>query len=427
MKLLIRLLVCFAMTLIYYSCNNDDDTNTQEEQDVELTINVEVYEETLIDDGYILAVENGATTSYLLDRTGQKVKEWNFDDNLGNDLQLLPDGKLLGLFKSQNPDLSFGGFGGLLKIINADGTTDWEYVYATSNHIAHHDVEMLPNGNVLFIAWERIGAFDLFAEGVATNIDIFPEALLEINPQTNQIVWEWHSFDHIIQDQFPAANNYGVISEHPELIDINYNLAENGDIMHANGIDYDPVNDIIFLSVNYYHEIWVIDHSTNTSEAASHSGGNYNKGGDLLYRFGNPEVYHNTEGERLFYNNHFPNLLEGDQPGAGNVLVYMNGNNINQSTVYELQMPANYELIPNVNTEPSVVWSFTDEDLFFGRISGADRLTNGNTIISEGDYGIWEVTPSGNVAWKYNGLGPKFWRCYGYDQEDQEIIDLNLE
>ena len=35
--------------------------------------------------------------------------------------------------------------------------------------------------------------------------------------------------------------------------------------MHANGLDYDPINDVIYLSVNYYDEIWVIDHSTTTA------------------------------------------------------------------------------------------------------------------------------------------------------------------
>nr|WP_321225318.1 aryl-sulfate sulfotransferase [uncultured Psychroserpens sp.] len=426
MKNLNILNLVIILILTFYSCKNDDDISLPEEQEIELTENVEVYNANLIDNGYTLAVENGGITAYLLDKNGNKVKEWNFEDNLGNDLQLLPSGKLLGMFKSDSPDLNFGGFGGLLKIIDTNGEVEWEYLHASPNYIAHHDLELLPNGNVLFISWERINTFVAPFEGVVSNVDIFPETLIEINPNTNEIVWEWKSFDHIIQDQAPTANNFGVVSDHPELIDINYNIADNGDIMHANGIDYDPVNDVIFLSVNYFHEIWVIDHSTTIEEAASHSGGNYNKGGDLLYRFGNPDAYQNPAGTRLFYNNHFPNFLQNDEPGAGNVLVYGNGNNINQSTVYELEMPQNYNLIPNADNEPNIVWSYTNEDLYFGRISGADRLANGNTIIAEGDYGFWEVTTQGEIAWKYNGLGPNFWRCYGFSPDDIEILDLNL-
>lgn len=426
MKKYLAIPLCLVFSFLSLGCKNDDDNSPPDDVEVVLTDNVEVYNQDLIDNGFILAVENGGTSSYLLAKNGNKVKEWTFEDNLGNDLQLLPSGKLLGMFKTQTPDVSFGGFGGLIKIINSEGETEWEYLHASNNFIAHHDVEMLPNGNVLFISWERISSFIGPQEGVASSVDIFPETLIEINPNTDEIVWEWRSFDHIIQDVLPDANNFGDVSDNPQLIDINYNNADNGDIMHANGIDYDPVNDVIFLSVNFYHEIWVIDHSTTTAEAATDSGGNYNKGGNLLYRFGNPEAYQNTAGTRLFYNNHFPNYLQSDQPGAGNVLVYGNGNDISQSTVYELQMPQNYELTPNVDNEPNIVWSFTDEDLFFGRISGADRLENGNTIISEGDYGFWEVTPDGSVAWKYNGFGPNYWRCYGFSPNDIEILDLNL-
>lgn len=276
-----------------------------------------------------------------------------------------------------------------------------------------------------FIAWERIGYFTAAFEGVSDNIDIYPEKLVEINPNTNEIVWEWKSFEHIIQDQAPNTNNFGIVTDNPQLIDINYNDTENGDIMHANGIDYDPVNDVIFLSVNFYHEVWVIDHSTTRAEASSHTGGNYNKGGDLIYRFGNPVAYKNTIGTRLFYNDHFPNFLQTGQIGAGNVLAYGNGNN--QSTVYELEMPQKFELIANSDNEPNIVWSFKDPELFFGRISGADHLENGNTIITEGDYGFWEVTQDGTVVWKYNGLGANFWRGYGFSSNDQEIINLDLQ
>ena len=109
---------------------------------------------------------------------------------------------------------------------------------------------------------------------------------------------------------------YGDLNSNPGKIDINYsldnppggNFFDGGDIMHANGLDYDPLNDVIYLSVNYFDEIWVIDHSTTTEEAQSNSGGNYNKGGDLIYRFGNPTTY-NSLGNKLFDKNHFPNFL----------------------------------------------------------------------------------------------------------------------
>ena len=411
---------------IMVSCKNDDDSGTQI-PNVELNERVEVYNASEIEDSYVLVVKNGGDTSFLVNKQGDKLKEWNFDANLGNDLELLPDGRLIGIFKVEDPVFSFGGFGGVIKIINIDGSIAWEYTYASEVKIAHHDVELLPNGNVLFIAWEKIDNTTANVAGIVATSDIYPETLVEVNPTTNAIVWKWKSYDHLIQNTNSSLPTYGVISDNPQLIDFNYFSTSNGDIMHANGIDYDPIKDVIYLSVNYYNEIWVIDHSTTTVEAASNFGGNYNKGGDLIYRFGNPEAYNNTQGQRLFHNNHFPNLLEDNEPGAGNILVYENGNDNDQSTVYELNIPDNFNLIPNTNNEPAVVWSFTDTDLFSGRISGAIRLENGNTLIAEGDYGVWEVAPNKDIVWKYNMSNEgNIWRAYGYPKNNEAIINLGL-
>ncbi|WP_250434831.1 aryl-sulfate sulfotransferase [Hanstruepera flava] len=420
-------ILILILAVFLSGCNNDDDfsINNQPEP-IELSPNVEVYNSNLVENSYVFAIENGGTKSYLLDKAGFKVYEWELDTRLGNDLEILPDGRLIGMFKVNDPIFTFGGGGGIVKILNIDGSVDWEYEYASENYIAHHDVELLPNGNVMFLVWERIPMNEAIAAGVNTNHDIFTETLIEVNPTSNQIIWEWHSFDHIIQDQFPALPNFGNLTNNPNLININYNIIDNGDIMHANGIDHDPLNNVIYISVNYYSEVWVIDHSTTTAQAATSEGGNYNKGGDLLYRFGNPETYNNV-GERLFYNNHFANILENNVPGNGNVLIYMNGSHIEQSTVYEFEMPSALELTPNVNNEPTVVWSFTDDNLFYGRISGAVRLQNGNTLICEGDYGFWEVSPLGEIAWKYSGDdGTSFWRCYNYNLNDSAVTSLGL-
>ena len=414
----------FVFTLLLYNCSSDDEKPIE----LNLTDNVEVYNSNLVEDSYVMAISNGGTEAFLLDKQGNKRFTWEFEDNLGNDLELLPNGKLIGIFKSENPTITYGGYGGKIGILNSDGSVFWEYEYSSTSYIAHHDVEILSNGNVLFLVWERVSAIQAQAAGVDTNVDIFPEALVEVNPSTNEIVWEWHSWDHIIQDFNSSASTFGNINANPQLININYDIAfTNGDLMHANGIDVDEQRNVIFISVNKYSEIWVIDHSTTTQQASSNNGGNYNKGGDLLYRFGNPSTYDNI-GERLFYSNHFPNYIENNAPGAGNILVYVNnGADIEQSSVYELEIPENFNLQPNVNNEPNVVWSFTDESLFFGRLSGAVRLDNGNTLICEGDYGFWEITPNGEIAWKYSKseINP-YWRGYNYNKNSQAINALGL-
>ena len=408
-----------------FNCSNDDKPISTSQ--LNLTEHVEVYKEDLLENSLVLAVENASNTSYLLNKQGQRVYQWDFDTNLGNDLELLPDGRLLGMFKVFSPEIDFGGGGGTIKILSPNSGVEWQYTYHSENYIAHHDVEMLPNGNVLFMVWERISGLIAQSNGFNGTGDIFPEALIEVNPTTNQIVWQWRSFDHIIQDIDANKPNYGTINEHPSLIDINYNSAiNNGDIMHGNGIDYDEDKDVIYLSINFYSEIWVIDHSTTTAEAASDTGGNYNKGGNLLYRFGNPEAY-NTIGNRLFYNNHFPNLIEKEVPGKGNMLVFVNKDNgLEQSAVYELDLPESFSLSPNTNNEPNIVWEFTDPAMYSRIISGAVRLKNGNTLICDGAYGFWEITPDGLIAWKYNSMNTNMWRGYNYYLNDTELSGLEL-
>lgn len=411
--------------LINTSCSNDDNQSEPPIEEVTLPEEVEVYKEDKLEQSLTLVVLNGGKSSYLVDKKGEILKTWNFEIGLGNDLELLPDGRLLGVFKASNLSFSFGGFGGIVRILNVDGSIDWEFNYHSENYLSHHDVEMLPNGNILIMVWERILALDAMNMGIDVNHDVFTEALIEVNPSNDQIVWEWHTKDHLVQDIDNNLPNYGIVKDNPQLINHNYVNRDDGDLMHANGIDYDPIKDVIYMSVNFYSEVWVIDHSTTALESYSHLGGEYNKGGDLIYRFGNPEAYNNTIGKRLFYNNHFPNFLEPDEPGAGNVLVFNNNYEAEQSTVHEFKMPDNFGLIPDADNEPQEIWSFTDSNLFNQRISGAVRLKNGNTLICEGDYGLWEVTPEKEVVWKYNPTG-NFWRAYSYLPTDSEIINLNL-
>ncbi|WP_046757153.1 aryl-sulfate sulfotransferase [Kordia jejudonensis] len=427
--------VLLASLLFMASCSGDDaiitptasNPTTPDPDVVVLADEVEIYDADKIDNSLTLAVVNGNDSAFLVDKTGEKVHEFNFPNRLGNDFEILPDGRLLGIFKDESATITFGGFGGIVRIMDFEGNIEWEYTLSDNNFVLHHDVEMLPNGNVLLLVWERIDEVIAEAQGSTSPGDIYPEKLMEINPTTNTVVWEWRSFDHIIQDNDPAYPNYGIVSQNPHLIHVNYTLQANGDIMHANGFDYDEAKDVIYLSVNFYGEVWVIDHSTTTAEAASNSGGNYGKGGDLLYRFGNPLAYGNTFGEVRSDSNHYPNLLKNGVPGEGNILLYMNGKTTGASKILELEMPQNFSLTPDTDNEPNLVWSYAHPDLFSSKISGAVRLKNGNTLICEGDFGFWEVTPDQEIVWRYNGGdGAGFWRCYNYNSDDPAISNLGL-
>lgn len=415
----IKRIAIFISICLCYNCDSVDDHIDMSD----LNEKVEIFKQFQIDKNPIFIVEGSSDSCYVVNKSGHLIDYWNFNYKTGNDVQLDNEGNLLGIFKpNETPEINFGGYGGIIQHFDTSSTLIWEYHLNNSEEILHHDVEFLPNGNILALVWERINTNEAVSMGVDTDVDIFTEKIIEINPNNNKIVWEWKSINHIIQNNDITKPNYGNPISDPSRIDINFvdSNTKDGDIMHANGIDYCEERDIIFLSVNFYNEIWVIDHSTSISESHSSFGGDYRNGGDLIYRFGNPSAYGET-GRQLFDRVHFPNLIEDNIPGKGNILTYSNGISNKQSSVLEIQLPLKLELRSGRVKEPLVVWEYTNDSIFSKILCGAVRLKNGNTLITEADYGLWEITPNKEVVWKYKAYSvdnilqkKNIWRAYKY-------------
>ena len=435
------ILLIMSFVLLFASCSEDallpleDDIpeevaeEEKEEEEEEEPLNtfgsVVLSNTNLTAEGYILVNDAAANRVFLMKRTSEIVYEWDLGERrLGNDVRLLPNGQLLAMLESTDPKITIGGFGGRMALVNPDGSESFSFEYSNNDVILHHDAEVLPNGNILTMVWERKTAQQATDAGYELNVEVFPDGLIEINPTTQEIVWEWYMWDHLVQEFDANAENFGDISEEVRRININHIVNENGDISHANGIAYDATHDLIYLSANFFSEIWVIDHSTTTAEAASSAGGNAGFGGDLVYRFGNPRAYENEFGSVLFDHNHYPNLIDDSNPG--DILVFANGDSSGQSTAYELALPSILSLMPGMDNEPQVVWSFTDSELHSPKVSGVEDLPNGNRLITEGDYGLWEVTPNGLVAWKLEAQG-FFWRAYHYDLDDPALENLPID
>ena len=284
--------------------------------------------------------------------------------------------------------------------------------------LSHHDVEPLPNGNVLLIAWEEKSIAEAIAQGrdpglLAPFPFFLPDSIVEVQPTgptTGTVVWEWHVWDHLIQDHDPSKPNFGSVANHPELLDFNYPplIHRDGDFNHVNGIDYDPIHDWIVISALQQNEIWIIDHSTTTAEAAGHTGGRWGKGGDFLYRWGNPAAYRaGPPSARQLWGQHDPRFIPPGVPGAGNLTVFNNGYAGLRSAVYELDLPidvaGNFILSPGGAYGPSApLWTYAPTGLFSSIMSSAERLPNGNTLVcSSNQKWIFEVTPSGQRVWEY--------------------------
>ena len=251
------------------------------------------------DEGYNLFAPLGETTTYLIDDVGDTVFTWPGAYRPGNAVYLLENGNLLRTGNTNSANFDVGGAGGIVEEIASDGTVTWSFEYDSTQGRLHHDIEPLPNGNVLMIAWELKTESEALAAGrnpsLLTEGEVWPDIVIEVDPTNDTIVWEWRVWDHLVQDYDSDQANYGVVADHPELIDLNFYGSRTrlggADWNHINSIDYNAEFDQILLSVRSFSEIWVIDHSTTTAEAASHTGGNSGKGGDLLYRWGNPQAY----------------------------------------------------------------------------------------------------------------------------------------
>jgi hypothetical protein len=399
-----------------------------------------------VEPGYILYTPLLSDTTYLIDSNAVVVHAWKSDYSPSGTAYLLPNGNLLRGAREPNiPLFKGGGQGGRLQEFSWDGQLLWDWKFCNEQHLLHHDVAPMPNGHVLVIAWEaktaqeanRVGRRpDLIPQG-----GIWPDMVLEVEPQPPndaRILWEWHMWDHLIQNYDPAKAGYGKPSEHPELIDINGDgqpvkvdpaeLARlkalgyvpagtkqsdlSSDLLHMNAVNYNAELDQIVVSTPKFNEIWIIDHSTITAQAAGHTGGRWNRGGDLLYRWGNPRAYsRGGTNEQTLFGQHDIRWIEKGLPGAGHLMVFDNnvpGANGPHSAVLEWAPPTQVNgayVLPETGpfgpAQPD--WKYEAGKSFHsGFISGARRLPGGNTLICSGADGrIFEVTNDGKIVWEF--------------------------
>ncbi|MEZ6123790.1 MAG: aryl-sulfate sulfotransferase [Planctomycetaceae bacterium] len=367
--------------------------------------------------GFTLVAPLSSHRTFLLNNDGQVVHSWLADRKPGQSCYLLEDGSLLRAGKAddffQFPETT--GSGGRIQKYDWDGNLTWDFVSCSPYRMTHHDIEPLPNGNVLCIVWEA------YQRDVAESLGRDPERLVSdvlwfesifelkpTGPTTADIVWRWSVMDHLVQDVDESLPGYGDPAQHPELIDINAMLRPVADWIHMNSIDYNPQLDQIMVCSRSLNEFWIIDHSTTTEESKEHSGGRHNKGGDLLYRWGNPAVYRSgDEADRMLFHAHDAHWIPKGLPGAGNVLLFNNGvehTDQNFSSVDEIRLPLDSTGNYSLQDKPAdLVWTFEDPGkLFSPRISGAQRLPNGNTLICSGtQHLLLEVTGTAEIVWMY--------------------------
>ncbi len=401
-------------------------------------------------EGYILYSPPISASVYLMNRKGEIVHEWKGNYEVGSPY-LNDDGSITTLATDLDfPVFEGGGMAGRIQKISWDSKMLWDFEYANEKEHVHHDIAVMPNGNVLAIAWEAKTADEVLQGG--RKPDLIPKAglwtskIVEIEPLDKthgKVVWEWHIWDHLIQDFDPEKDNNGDVGAHPELLDFNagkklhkpitqdsldilraqnkvgrnttiYN--DGSDVYHLNAVNYNEELDQIAFSSYYLGEIYIIDHSTSSKEAASHSGGRWGKGGDFLYRWGNPKNYRQGDStDQQTFSQHDVRWIEKGHPGAGNLTLFNNNiplgrDSLNYSAIFEIkpfvEKEGHYALLENKRYGPDKPnWKYVAKDtmsLHAPYVSGAQRIKNGNTFINEGPKGrFFEVTPQGDIVWEF--------------------------
>ena len=357
----------------------------------------------------LYSASNGpdSNRTVLINNDGDLLNEWVGAERIASTAYLLPGGELLRPCKASSQNGP--ALGGRIQKFSYEGEVLWDYTWGDANNQPHHDICPMPNGNVLIVAWDK----KTQAEGIAAgrqnlNTPIWPTQIVEVMPtglDSGEVVWEWHLWDHLVQDINPSLPNYGVISEHFEKIDINKgNImggGATGDWIHVNALDYHPDLDQIVFSSNSLDEIFIIDHGITTEEAAGPAG-------DILYRWGNPSNYE-RKGQHVLWNVHGVNWIDEGLPGENNIILFNNGNDDNSSDLIELTPPlledGTYEIGATQAFIPipgDYVFFYESNDFHGDHLGGVYRLPNGNTIATNGPgQEVRELNPKGEIVWQH--------------------------
>ncbi|MBU3699082.1 MAG: hypothetical protein FGM33_03600 [Candidatus Kapabacteria bacterium] len=350
--------------------------------------------------GYTLFAPVVSRNTYLIDNEGQVVKTWQSTNNAGQAAMLLDDGSLLRTAAPPSQWMQGGGAGGMVELYDWSGAKVWSYTHLSQTARSHHDVEILPNGNILLLVWESHTIDEAVAAGRPRSRLIenalWSERVIEVRrtgPTTGEVVWSWSSWDHMIQDANPAGPNFGVVSQNANRVDINAGDTR-ADWLHANSVRYNAKRDEVMISLHNLDEIWIISRKT----------------GDIVYRYGNPQNYKSgTPQNQVLFGQHDARWLDDDRF----VMIFNNGNGRfggNGSSVDVIELPRNEDGTYRRNSKgafepaaPTVLFPKKISTSYYAQnISGATMLPNGNVLTCLGPSGTFvEATPEGDEVWRY--------------------------
>jgi len=341
----------------------------------------------------------------VIDMNGNIVKRWDgYNNSAGGPARIFPDGSVMAASGSRPPSQES------LELIHRDfeGNVIWRF-----SERQHHDWqrEDFPAGYYSPEAKPSItGSNTLIlthTNHTRANIADAPledDRLIEVSPK-GDIVWQWVAADHVDEFGFsPDARQ--AIKSVP-----GFNKARGSfDWLHINSATYVGPNNWFDKGDKRFAPNNVIISSRQASFIAIVA-----RDGSIAWQLG-PDFTRSRELQtiRQIIGQHHPHIIPKGLPGAGNLLVFDNGG----SSGYGLGSPiapdgqgtfarAGSRVLEINPVTLELVWSYSAARFFSNNISSAQRLANGNTLVTEGANGrIFEVTKEGNIVWEY--MNPLF-------------------
>jgi hypothetical protein len=332
--------------------------------------------------GLTLFAPTDGQAVYLIDLHGKVVHTWNMPYPPGMYGYLTEKGTLF--YNGKIPNDTFLGKsrfkGGAALEADWNGKVLWEV--RQPDH--HHDGRLLKNGNILLLCATELPE-DVARRvqggrsGTEVNGKIWADYLVEMT-KDGRTVWEWRVWEHLdpAQDLITALQD------------------DRSEWTHGNGLIEHPDGSVL-VSFRNISTIIKIDRGS----------------GKIVWKLGAPPL----SGQ------HAPAPLPN-----GNILIFDNG-------PHRLDQTLPFSRVIEVNpATKEIVWKYQEETLmnfYSPRISNAQRLPNGNTLINEGSFGrFFEVTSEGDVVWEYVNpfFGPStasartqtnnVFRAYRYTEEE---------
>ena len=174
------------------------------------------------------------THTFLIDMEGNVVNLWDIPAGftIEKTARLLENGNLLRALRPLEGKPEFGGtgiVGAVFQEVTWNGKVVWEWKDPRPNYVAHHNFQRIYNkklkahttivistrgtGNSIYLSHEE--AVGGGADPTGSYKDARPDGIVEVDMDGN-VVWEWWSFDHVVQDKNPDWPNDGVIAHNPQ-------------------------------------------------------------------------------------------------------------------------------------------------------------------------------------------------------------------